>query len=187
MLAPLVFALLTVSGVAQSRVVPLDHAPYVPRSVPGDQEGFSYPREVELTPRDAAKSVIHNRVTRHIRAEEVSPIRRRATPDYGGITDFGSGKPQPVRGQKGAPFLWTTNEAIDEQNIDNVSPPPTDAGVVPNLKWSFSLSHTRLLKGGWVREQVVTDLPVSKQISAAEQRLAPYAYRELHWHRVAEW
>ena len=33
------------------------------------------------------------------------------------------------------------------------------AGNVPNLKWSFSLSHTRLLNGGWIREQTVTDLP----------------------------
>lgn len=32
-------------------------------------------------------------------------------------------------------------------------------GTVPNLKWSFSLSHTRLLNGGWIREQTVTDLP----------------------------
>ena len=32
-------------------------------------------------------------------------------------------------------------------------------GNIPNLKWSFSLSHTRLLNGGWIREQTVTDLP----------------------------
>jgi oxalate decarboxylase/phosphoglucose isomerase-like protein (cupin superfamily) len=56
--------------------------------------------------------------------------------------------------------------------------------VVPNLKWSFSDSRTRLLKGGWVREQVVTDLPSSQDISAAQQHLTKGAIRELHWHRV---
>lgn len=53
-------------------------------------------------------------------------------------------------------------------------------GTVPNLKWSFSLSHTRLLNGGWVREQTITDLPLSQDFAAAELSLAPYAYRELH-------
>jgi hypothetical protein len=41
-------------------------------------------------------------------------------------------------------------------------------GVVPNLKWSMSLSHTRLLNGGWVREQVITDLPAGEQMSTCE-------------------
>lgn len=36
---------------------------------------------------------------------------------------------------------------------------PCPLGNIPNLKWSLSLSHTRLLKGGWIREQTVTDLP----------------------------
>lgn len=38
-----------------------------------------------------------------------------------------------------------------------------------------------------MREQLVTDLPSSKDFAAAELRLGPNAYRELHWHRVAEW
>ncbi|CAO1633789.1 unnamed protein product [Parajaminaea phylloscopi] len=103
------------------------------------------------------------------------------------MPNVAGGEPEPIRGNKGAPFLWLSNSDIDRQNLDALDPPPTDAGVVPNLKWSFSLSHTRLLKGGWVRHQTVTDLPSSKHISAAEQRLAPYAYRVLHWHSVAEW
>jgi oxalate decarboxylase family bicupin protein len=59
--------------------------------------------------------------------------------------------------------------------------------VVPNLKWSFSDSKTRILNGGWVREQVVTDLPASTDISGAQQHLKKGATRELHWHAVAEW
>lgn len=73
------------------------------------------------------------------------------------------------------------------QNPDNLGQQSTDAGVVPNLKWSFSDSHTRILNGGWAREQVITDLPASTDISAAQQHLKKGATRELHWHAVAEW
>jgi len=38
-----------------------------------------------------------------------------------------------------------------------------------------------------VREQVITDLPSSHDIAAAQQHLRKGALRELHWHRVAEW
>ncbi|KAF8890751.1 RmlC-like cupin domain-containing protein [Infundibulicybe gibba] len=109
-------------------------------------------------------------------------------PDIGQIANFNGSQPEPQRGATGGTFSSTdTNEELDSQNLDNVAPPTTDAGNVPNLKWSFSLSHSRLLKGGWVREQAITDLPPSKDIAAAELRLSPNAYRELHWHRVAEW
>lgn len=179
----LVFALLAASNTVTSRVVPLSKAPYVRRDI-----GFS--NEVASqhdVPAEAGRSIIHNRVTRHIRVEdEQDRLQRRAAAaaaDDGSITNFNGSDPAPVRGVKGAPFLHSSNTAIDKQNPDNVSPPPTDAGTVPNLKWSFSQSHTRLLKGGWVREQTVTDLPSSTEIAGAEQRLAPYAYRELHWHR----
>lgn len=76
---------------------------------------------------------------------------------------------------------------MDLQNPDNLAAQSTDNGVVPNLKWSFSDSKTRIFAGGWVREQVVTDLPSSKDIAAAQQHLTKGALRELHWHRVAEW
>ncbi|KAK3330695.1 oxalate decarboxylase oxdD [Apodospora peruviana] len=95
---------------------------------------------------------------------------------------------QPIDGKgKGAPILGGTNKQIDLQNPDNLGQQSTDNGVVPNLKWSFSDSKTRLLRGGWVREQVITDLPASHDIAAAQQHLTKGAVRELHWHRVAEW
>ncbi|KAI1141243.1 putative oxalate decarboxylase oxdC [Hypoxylon sp. FL0543] len=95
---------------------------------------------------------------------------------------------QPIDGNgKGAPFSGATNHALDLQNPDNLGRQSTDNGVVPNAKWSFSDSKTRILRGGWVREQVVTDLPTSKQISGAQQHLTKGSIRELHWHRVAEW
>ena len=38
-----------------------------------------------------------------------------------------------------------------------------------------------------MREQVITDLPSSHDISGAQQHLTKNSLRELHWHRVAEW
>ncbi|PKK51297.1 hypothetical protein CI102_3892 [Trichoderma harzianum] len=103
--------------------------------------------------------------------------------DDGGFAD---GQPISPDG-KGAPFSGGTNHQLDLQNPSNLGQQSTDNGVVPNLKWSFSDSRTRILKGGWVREQVVTDLPASHDIAAAQQHLTKGAIRELHWHRVAEW
>ncbi|KAB5545753.1 oxalate decarboxylase oxdD [Coniochaeta sp. 2T2.1] len=99
---------------------------------------------------------------------------------------YDNGQPIDSNG-KGAPLLGGTNKQIDLQNPDNLGRQSTDNGVVPNLKWSFSDSRTRLLNGGWVREQVIQDLPQSHDISAAQQHLKKGAVRELHWHRVAEW
>ncbi|PGH01482.1 hypothetical protein AJ79_07920 [Helicocarpus griseus UAMH5409] len=97
-------------------------------------------------------------------------------------------KGQPINGNgKGAPLLGGTNKAIDLQNPDNLGAQSTDNGFIPNLKWSFSDSKTRIFPGGWVREQVIQDLPQSHDISAAQQHLKKGAIRELHWHRVAEW
>ncbi|KAF2720937.1 Bicupin, oxalate decarboxylase/oxidase [Polychaeton citri CBS 116435] len=93
---------------------------------------------------------------------------------------FADGEPFDGKG-KGAPFSGGTNRELDLQNPDNLGQQSTDSGVVVNLKWSFSDSKTRLLNGGWTREQVVTDLPASKDIAAARGSI-----RELHWHR-AEW
>ncbi len=56
--------------------------------------------------------------------------------------------------------------------------------MVPNFKWSFSDSKNRIFPGGWLREQVVTDLPASRDIAGAQLHLNKGALRELHWHRV---
>ncbi|KAH9914068.1 Bicupin oxalate decarboxylase/oxidase [Epithele typhae] len=160
---------------------------------PGDQLHDFLTRDPDVNPlmgfgrRSAASSR-----TRHLRPvyNDAPAMRKRDTvingPDVGQVASF-DGAPEPERGALGDTFLQTSNTAIDEQNPDNLAAPTTDAGAVPNLKWSFSLSHTRLLNGGWVREQTITDLPPSKDLAAAEIRLSPNAYRELHWHRVAEW
>ncbi|KAK3053557.1 hypothetical protein LTR09_005301 [Extremus antarcticus] len=117
-------------------------------------------------------------------AEAAVPRQKRqdSSPGYG----FEHGEPQSSSG-KGAPILGGTNPEVDIANQANLGEESTDNGVVPNLKWRFSDSRTRLLPGGWVREQVITDLPVSTDIAAAQQHLQKGAIRELHWHRVAEW
>lgn len=95
---------------------------------------------------------------------------------------------QPIDGAgKGAPILGGTNQPLDVQNPSNLGQQATDNGVVPNLKWSFSQSKTRLANGGWSREQVIQDLPQSHDVAAAQQHLRRGAIRELHWHRTAEW
>ncbi|KAL3425897.1 oxalate decarboxylase [Phlyctema vagabunda] len=101
-------------------------------------------------------------------------------------TGFSAGQPQDGKG-KGGPILGGTNQQIDLANPDNLGQQSTDNGVVPNLKWSFSDSKARIFNGGWTREQVVTDLPSSPDIAAAQQHLNKGALRELHWHTVAEW
>ncbi|POS77366.1 hypothetical protein DHEL01_v204245 [Diaporthe helianthi] len=109
-----------------------------------------------------------------------------AAPELSKREQFSKGQPIDDKG-KGAPILGGTNKQIDLQNPSNLGAQSTDNGVVPNLKWSFSNSKTRILAGGWVREQVVTDLPASQDIAAAQLHLKKGAIRELHWHRVAEW
>ena len=51
--------------------------------------------------------------------------------------------------------------------------------------WPFGLSHVKLGSGtrsGWSRQQNVEVLPVADRMAGVDMRLAPGAYRELHWH-----
>ena len=96
-------------------------------------------------------------------------------------------QPEPVRGNKGATDLGPRNVAADSDNPDLLAPPATDAGDLPNLKWPFSLSHNRLLEGGWARQTTVRELPVSQAMAGVNMRLLPGAIRELHWHKENEW
>ncbi len=95
--------------------------------------------------------------------------------------------PQPIRGEAGASDPGPRNDAVEAENPDLLASPPTDAGDLPNLKWPFSLSHNRLLDGGWARETTVRELPVSKSMAGVDMRLKPGAIRELHWHKADEW
>jgi oxalate decarboxylase len=65
--------------------------------------------------------------------------------------------------------------------------PRTDAGTIPNLKYSFAAAHNRVLSGGWAREVTARELPVATELAGVNMRLKPGGIRELHWHKEAEW
>src|SRR6266702_1442502 len=79
------------------------------------------------------------------------------------------------------------NPALDEENVDSVNPPPTDAGGVQTFKYPFSIAHKRLHEGGWSREVTVRELAVAKTLAGVNMRLTAGGVRELHWHTAAEW
>ncbi|KAF2739726.1 oxalate decarboxylase oxdD, partial [Polyplosphaeria fusca] len=62
-------------------------------------------------------------------------------------------------------------------------------GDFGNAKWPFGLSHNRhgLAGAGWARQQNVDQLPLATSMAGVNMRLSPNAYRELHWHKAAEW
>jgi oxalate decarboxylase len=89
-----------------------------------------------------------------------------------------------MRGEIGASVLGPNNVAIGAQNP---GAPETDSGTIPNLKFPFAAAHNRLLSGGWAREVTVRELPISTTLAGVDMRLKAGAYRELHWHKEAEW
>lgn len=95
--------------------------------------------------------------------------------------------PQPIRGTKGASDPGPRNPVIDEQNPDVFTPPATDNGSMPNLKFSFGMAHNRLEEGGWAREVTVRELPAATTMAGVNMRLDTGVVRELHWHKEAEW
>ena len=97
------------------------------------------------------------------------------------------GAPEPILGDRGTSILGPRNPALQRQNPDLVASPSTDSGTVPNLKFSYSAAHNRLLGGGWAREITVRELPVATELAGVNMRLKPGSIRELHWHKEAEW
>ncbi|MGG2081616.1 oxalate decarboxylase family bicupin [Lysinibacillus pakistanensis] len=96
--------------------------------------------------------------------------------------------PQPIR-KDGAGGVDKGPRDImrDLENPDMLVPPKTDAGLIPNLRFSFSDTHMTLNKGGWSREITVRDLPIAKTLAGVNMSLTPGGVRELHWHQQAEW
>jgi oxalate decarboxylase len=73
------------------------------------------------------------------------------------------------------------------ESPDLWSPPKTDSGTIPNLRFSFSDSHNRTTAGGWAREVTTRELPIATTLAGVNMRLRPGGVRELHWHKEAEW
>jgi oxalate decarboxylase len=97
--------------------------------------------------------------------------------------------PQPIRASdaKGWLDFGPRDISRDRENPDILVPPPTDAGTLMNMRFSFSDAHQRLQPGGWAREVTNRELPSSPDVAGVNMALEPGAYRELHWHKEAEW
>src|SRR5258708_11396390 len=85
--------------------------------------------------------------------------------------------PQPIRGNEGGTDPGPRNIPLDQQNPDILTPPSTDAGTLPNMKFSFSLAHNRLQEGGWARQVTVRELPIATTLAGVNMRLNPVAIR----------
>jgi oxalate decarboxylase len=98
-----------------------------------------------------------------------------------------NGDREPIRGTWGASILGPRNIAVERENPDLLASPETDAGTVPNLKFSYSTARNRIAAGGWAREVTVRELPVATKMAGVNMRLQPGGIREMHWHKEAEW
>lgn len=114
-----------------------------------------------------------------------------ANPTLGMILDFSHVEnPQPIRGSNGASDPGPHTSAYEQINSDLLARPGTDMGSVSNAKWPMGLSSTRSgteKNSGWARQQNTNELPISSAMAGVDMRLAPNAYRELHWHSANEW
>src|SRR3954452_5502504 len=79
------------------------------------------------------------------------------------------------------------NLSRELQSPDIFSPPGTDSGTIPNLRFSFADAHNRTTDGGWAREVTVRELPIATTLAGVNMHLHPGGVRELHWHKEAEW
>jgi oxalate decarboxylase len=95
--------------------------------------------------------------------------------------------PEPIRNGTGASILGPRNVPLELENLALLAPPPTDAGTVPNLKFSFAAARNRLMTGGWAREVTVRELPIATTMAGVNMRLKPGGIREMHWHKEGEW
>jgi len=95
--------------------------------------------------------------------------------------------PQPMKDSLGATDPGPRNILLDRLNPSMLTPPTTDSGTLPNLKFSFANAHNRLNEGGWSREITVRELPIATTLAGVNMRLTPGGVREMHWHKQAEW
>ncbi|PBP25206.1 Bicupin, oxalate decarboxylase/oxidase [Diplocarpon rosae] len=108
----------------------------------------------------------------------------------GDILDFNHvPHPQPIRGTKGGTDPGPRSEGYDVLNPDKLAPPGTDHGSVANAEWPLGLSHAKLGLGraGWSRQQNIDNMPAATEMAGVDMRLEEGGYRELHWHKAAEW
>lgn len=96
--------------------------------------------------------------------------------------------PEPIRADgAGATDLGPRDILRALENPDMLVPPVTDAGTMPNLRFSFSDTPMTLKHGGWSRQVTARDLPIATTLAGVNMRLTPGGVRELHWHKELEW
>jgi len=95
--------------------------------------------------------------------------------------------PQPTRPGVGGNDPGPRDVTRDRENPDIITPPATDHGTLPNLRFSFADAHMRLESGGWTRQVTERELAIAKEIAGVDMRLNRGSIRELHWHKAAEW
>lgn len=96
--------------------------------------------------------------------------------------------PQPIRNDGAGGYDTGPRDVMrDLENPDLLVPPKTDAGLLPNMKFSFSDTAMKLNFGGWSREITVRELPIATTLAGVNMSLTPGGVRELHWHLQAEW
>jgi len=120
----------------------------------------------------------------------------KLAPGQGASADIGvpftfkdTANPQPIRGDLGSTDPGPRTYNYDRLNPDALAPPASDYGNVAQAKWPMGLSHNRILPGnaGWSRQENVQNLPIATAMAGVDMKLAPWAYRELHWHKANEW
>jgi len=94
---------------------------------------------------------------------------------------------QPRRPGAGGDDPGPRNIVRDLQNPDILNPPVTDAGTLPNLRFSFADAPMKQYPAGWTRQITVRELGISKAIAGVDMRLNAGGVREMHWHKEAEW
>ncbi|RED58088.1 oxalate decarboxylase family bicupin [Cohnella lupini] len=96
--------------------------------------------------------------------------------------------PQPIRKDgAGATDEGPRDVMRDLENPDLLVSPTTDAGSMPNMRFSFSDTHMQLNHGGWSREITERELPIATTLAGVNMKLTPGGVREMHWHQQAEW
>ena len=81
--------------------------------------------------------------------------------------------PNPIEGNKGATILGPRDPDREAENPDFLTPPATDHGSIPNLRFSFADTHMKIRQGGWSREVTQRELPIAKTIAGVNMRLTP--------------
>lgn len=82
--------------------------------------------------------------------------------------------PQPMRSDGAGGIDKGPRDIMrDLENPDMLVPPTTDAGLIPNLRFSFSDTHMTLNQGGWSREITVRELPIATTMAGVNMSLTP--------------